>query len=96
MEDTARVEWPLEPVLTVERPMRMPLRYTCMICSGTLTSTMSGPFGESCGFHQASPGLSGPVGLPVGVPWCARGGLFDGQRAREQGGEDGEDREDFS
>jgi hypothetical protein len=29
---------------------------------------MSGPLGESCGFHQYSPGLSGPVGLPVGVP----------------------------
>ncbi len=39
-----------------------------MVCSGTLTSTTSGPLGESCGFHQYSPGLSGPVGLPVGVP----------------------------
>src|SRR4029079_15645583 len=62
------VALPFEPVLTVERPMRMPLRYTCMVCSGTLTSTMSGPLGESCGFHQYSPGLSAPVGLPVGVP----------------------------
>src|SRR5436190_13996205 len=54
--------------------MRTPLRYTCMVCSGTLTSTTSGPLGESCGFHQYSPGLSGPVGLPVGVPRvCAEG-----------------------
>src|SRR5207253_10649670 len=63
------VAWPFEPVLTLARPMRMPLRYTCMVCSGTLTSTTSGPLGESCGFHQYSPGLSGPVGLPVGEPF---------------------------
>ena len=49
------VEWPFEPVLTVERPMRMPLRYTCMVCSGTLTSTMSGPLGESCGSTNTRP-----------------------------------------
>src|SRR6266513_2601941 len=68
------VAWPFEPVLTLARPMRMPLRYTCMACSGTLTSTTSGPLGESCGFHQYSPGLSGPVGLPVGVAVvCAEG-----------------------
>ena len=67
------VECPFEPVLTVERPMRMPLRYTCMVCSGTLISTMSGPRGESSGCHQYSPGLSGPVALPVGEPlvWAA-------------------------
>jgi hypothetical protein len=34
-----------EPVLTVERPMRMPLRYTCITCSGTMSSTL----GESRG-----------------------------------------------
>src|ERR1043166_5151364 len=62
------VAWPVEPVLTDERPMRMPLRYTCMVCSGMLTSTMSGPLGARCGFHQYSPGVSRPVGLPVGVP----------------------------
>src|SRR5882724_2134950 len=68
------VACPFEPVLTLERPMRMPLRYTCMVCSGMLASTTSGPLGESCGFHQYSPGLSGPVGLPVGVPLvCAEG-----------------------
>lgn len=43
----AGVEWPFEPVLTVERPMRMPLRYTCMVCCGMLTSTTTGPLGES-------------------------------------------------
>src|ERR1700754_238697 len=68
------VAWPVEPVLTVERPMRIPLRYTFITCSGMLTSTMSGPLGESCGLHQYSPGFSGPVGLPVGVPLvCADG-----------------------
>src|SRR6059058_2981278 len=73
-EDAARRGVAFEPVLTLARPMRMPLRYTCMVCSGTLTSTTSGPLGESCGFHQYSPGLSGPVGLPVGVPAvCAEG-----------------------
>src|SRR6476620_10228825 len=69
------VAWPVEPVLTVERPMRIPLRYTCITCSGTLTNTMSGPLGESCGFHQYSPGFSGPVGLPVGVPLVCADGL---------------------
>src|SRR5439155_25591328 len=68
------VAWPFEPVLTLARLMRMPLRYTCIVCSGTLTSTTSGPLSESCGLHQYSHGLSGPVGLPVGVPAvCAEG-----------------------
>src|SRR4030095_743467 len=68
------VEWPFEPVLTVERPIRIPLRYTCMLCCGMLTSTTTGPLGDSCGFHQYSPGLSVPVGLPMGVPLvCAEG-----------------------
>src|SRR4029077_723624 len=44
------------------------MRYTCMVCCGILTSTTTGPVGDSCGFHQYSPGLSVPVGLPVGVP----------------------------
>src|SRR2546421_10633148 len=59
------VELPLLPLLMLERPMRMPLRYTCIVCCGRLTSTTTGPRGESCGFHQYSPGLSGPVGVPV-------------------------------
>src|SRR5689334_12347121 len=62
------VELPLLPLLTLERPMRMPLRYTCIVCCGRLTSTTTGPRGERCGFHQYSPGLSGPVGLAVGMP----------------------------
>src|SRR6266850_7527740 len=70
------VAWPFDPVLTLERPMRMPLRYTCMVCSGTLTRTTRGPLGEICGFHQYSPGLSGPVGRPVGVPAVCAEGLF--------------------
>src|SRR4029077_1145162 len=69
------VSLPLEPVLTVDRPMRMPLRYTCIVCCGILTRTTTGPCGESFGFHQYSPGLSGPVGLPVGVPWVWNEGL---------------------
>src|SRR5216110_1788143 len=65
---------PLLPLLIVDRPIRMPLRYTCIVCCGMLTSTTTGPLGESCGFHQYSPGLSCPVGLPVGVPAvCAEG-----------------------
>src|SRR5947208_50427 len=57
---------PLLPLLIVDRPIRMPLRYTCIVCCGMLTSTTTGPLGESCGFHQYSPGLSVPVGLPIG------------------------------
>src|SRR5262252_6916198 len=69
------VAWPLEPVLTVERPIRIPLRYTCIICSGMLTRIMSGPSGEISGCHQYSPGLSVPVGFPVGVPLVWNDGL---------------------
>src|SRR5437660_11214629 len=60
---------PLLPLLIVDRPIRMPLRYTCIVCCGMLTSTTTGPLGESCGFHQDPPGLRGPVGLPIGVPF---------------------------
>src|SRR6516165_10732086 len=63
------VELPLPPLLVLERPIRIPLRYTCIVCCGILTSTTTGPRGESCGFHQYWPGLSVPVGLPVGVPF---------------------------
>src|SRR5438093_4356216 len=63
------------PLLMVDRPIRMPLRYTCMVCCGMLTSKTTGPLGESCGFHQYSPGLSCPVGLPVGVPFVWNDGL---------------------
>src|SRR5216117_574069 len=49
---------PLLPLLIVDRPIRMPLRYTCIVCCGMLTSTTTGPLGESCGFHQYSPGLA--------------------------------------
>src|SRR5437762_9149328 len=69
------VEWLFEPVLTVERPIRTPLRYTCIVCSGMLTRSMSGPWGEISGCHQYSPGLSGPVGFPVGVPFVWNDGF---------------------
>jgi hypothetical protein len=36
---------------------------------------MSGPCGEISGCHQYSPGLSGPVGFPVGVPFVWNDGL---------------------
>src|SRR6516225_4077295 len=62
------VELPFLPLLTLERPTRMPLRYTYIVCCGRLTSATTGPRGESLGSHQYSPGLSVPVGLPVGVP----------------------------
>ncbi len=60
---------PAEPVLTVVRPMMMPLRYTCIVCWGMLTNASTGPLGEISGLHQYSPGLSTPVGFPVGEPW---------------------------
>src|SRR3954462_8193394 len=69
------VSWPFDPVLTVERPMRMPLRYTCIVCCGTLTSTIKGPLGDSSGFHQYSPGFSRPLDLPVGMPLVCAAGL---------------------
>src|SRR5205814_3819197 len=66
-----------------------------MVCSGMLTSTMSGPLGESCGFHQYSPGLSGPVGFPVGVPLGMKRRLFDRLRGGEQGDGESEDFQKF-
>src|SRR5689334_20528985 len=69
------VLWPFDPELTDDRPTRMPLRYTCIVCSGRLTSTTTGPSGDTTGFHQYSPGLSGPVGLPVGEPLVWADGL---------------------
>src|SRR6478736_4671071 len=62
------VERPLPPLLMLERPMRMPLRYTCIVCCGRLTRIMTGPLGEISGCHQYSPGFNGPVGFPVGLP----------------------------
>src|ERR1700741_3560460 len=62
------VELPFLPLLMLERPMRMSLRYRYIVCCGRLTSTTPAPRGESPGFHQSSPGLSGPAGLPVGTP----------------------------
>ena len=66
-EDASRRLMSLRSSLTDERPMRMPFRYT-LVCTGRLTSTMTGPLGEIFGFHQYSPGLSWPLGFPVGVP----------------------------
>src|ERR1041385_8577097 len=62
------VERPLPPLLMLERPIRTPLRYTCIVCCGRLTRIMTGPLGESSGSHQYSPGFRGPVGFPVGLP----------------------------
>ena len=47
-----------------------------------LTKATTGPRGDKSGFHQYSPGLSGPVRFPVGAPFvCAVGrsmaGLID-------------------
>src|SRR5690349_2803458 len=64
----AGVERPLPPLLMLERPIRTPLRYTCIVCCGRLTRIITGPLGESSGCHQYSPGFKGPVGFPVGVP----------------------------
>jgi hypothetical protein len=36
---------------------------------------MRGPAGEISGCHQYSPGLSVPVGLPVGAPFVWKDGL---------------------
>src|SRR5207244_12683736 len=58
---------PALPLLMVDRPIRMPLRYTCIVCCGMLTSKTTGTLGESCGFHQYSLGLSEAVGLLIGV-----------------------------
>src|SRR6516225_7010264 len=41
---------PCAPVLTVERPMRTPLRNTNSCCSGMLTTITTGPAGEGMWF----------------------------------------------
>jgi hypothetical protein len=44
------VAWLFVPVLTVETPpMRTPLRYTYILCSGRLTMITTGPAGEISG-----------------------------------------------
>src|SRR6266480_3387364 len=70
------VEWPFEPVLTVDRPIRIPLRYTCIVCCGILTSTTTGPLGDSCGVHQYSPGVSETVAVHAGLPLVRTDGRF--------------------
>jgi hypothetical protein len=37
---------------------------------------MTGPVGEISGCHQYSPGFSGPVGFPVGLPLVWKEGRF--------------------
>src|SRR5256885_854370 len=63
------VSCPFDPELIDERPTRMQLRKTFTFGSENLTSTPPGPAGEIRGFHQYSPGLSGPVDFPVAVPF---------------------------
>ena len=50
-----------------------------------LTITMTGPMGDMAGDHQYSPGLSLPVGLPVGVPLVWNDGC--GMDAASAGGD---------
>ena len=89
------VEFPFVPVLTVERPMRMPLRYTCIVCSGTLTSTMSGPFGESCGVPPILARLEHAGGFAGGRAFCVGRRLLHCLRGEAEGDDGDEGREEF-
>src|SRR5215813_12274430 len=49
------VGWPGRPVLTLERAIRTPLRYTYATCSVTLATISKGPSGARSGSHTYSP-----------------------------------------
>src|SRR5438128_7589681 len=51
------VRCPFAPVLTVERPIRTPLRYTYITWSGRLTMTTTGTAGETWRCQIYSPGF---------------------------------------
>src|SRR6185503_13009078 len=60
------VAWPGLPVLTVEIPMRMPLRYTYASWSVKLTTTTIGPEGTRLPCQRNSPGASEAGSVPGG------------------------------
>src|SRR4030095_8865445 len=52
------VRWPGRPVLTLDRAMRIPLRYTYATCSVVLATISKGPSGARSGSQTYSPGFS--------------------------------------
>src|SRR5439155_19776287 len=49
------VRWPGRPVLTLDRAMRIPLRYTYATCSVVLATISKGPSGARSGSQTYSP-----------------------------------------
>src|SRR5438874_11987846 len=52
------VGWPGRPVLTLDRAMRIPLRYTYATCSVVLATISNGPSGARSGSQTYSPVFS--------------------------------------
>src|SRR6266513_1247173 len=52
------VGWPGRPVLTLDRAMRIPLRYTYATCSVVLATISKGPSGARSGSQTYSPVFS--------------------------------------
>ena len=70
----ANTQWPNTPGATALAGT--PCAATTATGSGgSQYSTVTGPEGDTIGAHQYSPGESGPLGLPVRVPWVWAEGL---------------------
>src|SRR6266536_4519225 len=62
------VGWPGRPVLTLDRAMRIPLRYTYATCSVVLATINKGPSGARSGSQTYSPVFSFTVSGDTRTP----------------------------
>src|SRR5438874_10050500 len=62
------VRWPGRPVLTLDRAMRIPLRYTYATCSVVLATIRRGPSGARSGSQTYSPVFSFTVSGDTRTP----------------------------
>src|SRR4029450_5063162 len=62
------VRWPGRPVLTLDRAMRIPLRYIYATCSVMLATINKGPSGPRSGSQTYSPGFSVTVSGDTRTP----------------------------
>src|SRR6266568_64445 len=62
------VGWPGRPVLTLDRAMRIPLRYTYATCSVVLATINKGPSGARSGSQTYWPGFSVTVSGDTRMP----------------------------
>src|SRR5882724_4427222 len=68
MKTPVGVRWPGRPVLTLDRAIRIPLRYTYATCSVVLATIRRGPSGARSGSQTYSPGFSVKVSGDTRTP----------------------------